>query len=433
MAGSLEAVYECWETTSSECVMTNRPLVLSFFSGAMGLDLGLERAGLGASVCVELDPWSCKTMRANRPDLTVLEQDVCSFTWRQTRAELNLSDDVFLVAGGPPCQSFSTAGKRSGLSDPRGNLIYEYLRIISEIRPRHFVLENVANITTAALRHRAIKDRPGEHWSLKKYSGTQAVEDGKAPLEPDELGGSAIRQLLTDVSNLGYSVTFGVLDAADYGASQRRFRFVMIGSRDSEAPALPRATHGPAVGLPYATVREVIADLQHTPGPHSEYTPDVARFFDLVPEGGNWRSLPKDLQPLALGNSFHSGGGKTGFFRRLAWDAPSPTITGKANRKGTSICHPAVTRPLSVRECARIQGFPDDWEFIGAMNRQYLQVGNAVPVHLGEAIGRAILDRRSAVTYDVEVMLDAAVRRIRAAASNKKSAPRTFDLFDMVA
>lgn len=413
--------------------MINQPLVLSFFSGAMGLDLGLERAGLGASVCVELDPWSCKTMRENRPGLTVLEQDVRSFSWPQAQAELGLSDDVFLVAGGPPCQSFSTGGNRAALSDPRGNLIYEYLRIISEIRPRFFVLENVANITTAALRHRAIKDRPGEHWSLKKYAGKQAVEDGKAPLEPDELGGSAIRQMLTDVDSLGYSVTFGVLDAADYGASQRRFRFVMIGSREGEAPALPRATHGPAAGVPYATIRQLISDLEQIPGPHSSYTPDVARFFDLVPPGGNWRSLPKDLQPLALGNSFYSGGGKTGFFRRLSWDAPSPTITGKANRKGTSICHPAVTRPLSVRECARIQGFPDDWEFSGAMNRQYLQVGNAVPVHLGEAIGRAILEQRVSVTYDAEIMLEAAVRRIRAAASNKKSAAPTLDLFDMVA
>lgn len=413
--------------------MANRPLVLSFFSGAMGLDLGLEQAGLGAKVCVEIDPWSCKTMRANRPDITVLEQDVCTFRWMQAKAELGLEDDVFLVAGGPPCQSFSTAGNRAGLSDPRGNLIYEYLRIISEIRPRFFVLENVANITTAALRHRAIKDRPGEHWSLKRYAGRQAVEDGKAPLEPDELGGSAIRKILTEVDQLGYSVTFGVLDSADYGASQKRLRFVMIGSRDGDAPALPKATHGPAKGTPYATVREAIADLQDNPGPHSVYTPEVARIFDMVPAGGNWRSLPVEIQKIALGNSFHSGGGKTGFFRRIPWDAPSPTITGKANRKGTSICHPAATRPLSVRECARLQGFPDDWEFSGAMNRQYLQVGNAVPVQLGKAIGDAILESRKSLTYDQETMLDFAVRRIRAAASNKKSAPKSLDLFDLVA
>lgn len=413
--------------------MTDKPLVISFFSGAMGLDLGLEKVGLGASVCVELDPWSCKTIRANRPDITVLEQDVCAFSWPSTQTELSLSSDVFLVAGGPPCQSFSTAGNRAGLSDPRGNLIYEYLRIIGEIRPRYFILENVANITTAALRHRAIKDRPGAHWSLKKYAGKQAVEDGKLPLEADELGGSAIRKVLTEVDRLGYSVTFGVLDSADYGASQRRFRFVMLGSRDGDAPRLPRATHGPATKLPYATVRDAIADLQDDPGPHSQYTPDVAKFFELVPAGGNWRSLPKELQELALGNSYHSGGGKTGFFRRIAWDAPSPTITGKANRKGTSICHPAVTRPLSVRECARIQGFPDEWIFSGAMNRQYLQIGNAVPVHLGEAIGRTILEGAPSITYNQEVMLDAAVRRIRAAASNKKSAPAPLDLFDMVA
>jgi DNA (cytosine-5)-methyltransferase 1 len=414
--------------------MREKPLVLSFFSGGMGLDLGLEQAGLPASLCVELDRWCCETIRANRPDLAVLEQDVCRFDWKQTRSDLNLPNEVFLVAGGPPCQSFSTGGNRAGLSDPRGNLLYEYLRLLGEIRPKFFILENVANITTAALRHRAIADRPGEHWSLKKYSGKQVEsDDGKAALEDDELSGSAIRQVLADVDTLGYSVTLGVLDSADYGSPQHRFRFVLLGSRDGPAPALPRATHGPDALHPFATVRTAIADLQHNPGPHSAYTPDMAQFFDMVEPGKNWRSLPKDIQLVALGNAFYSGGGKTGFFRRLAWDAPSPTITGKANRKGTSICHPAHTRPLSVRECARIQGFPDDWIFSGAMNRQYLQVGNAVPVHLGAAVGRAILHPQTPVSYDVEWMLDAAVRRLRAAASNKKSTPKTRDLFDMVA
>lgn len=411
--------------------MAEKPLVISFFSGAMGLDLGLEQAGLAASVCVELDPWSCKTMRANRPAITVLEKDVTTFEWSVARPELGLSDDVFLVAGGPPCQSFSTAGNRAGFSDPRGNLIYEYLRIISEIRPKFFILENVASITTAALRHRPIKDRPGQHWSLKKYSGKQAVEDGKTPLEADEQSGSAVRKLLSEVNLLGYDVNFGVLDSSDYGASQKRLRFVMLGSREGKAPALPVPTHGQSVGIRCASVRDAIEDLQSNPGPHSIYTPEVARFFDLVPPGGNWRSLPKDLQKIALGNSFSSGGGKTGFFRRLPWDSPSPTITGKANRKGTSICHPAVTRPLSVRECARIQGFPDDWEFSGAMNRQYLQIGNAVPVHLGKAIGNAILSRRSTAVVSHEHMLDAAIRRLRAAASNKQSSRKSYDLLDV--
>jgi DNA (cytosine-5)-methyltransferase 1 len=406
--------------------------VLSFFSGGMGLDLGLEEAGYAADMCLEIDPWSCATIRDNRPEIDVLEQDIQSFDWPAYRTAKAI-DEVFLMVGGPPCQSFSTAGNRAGLSDPRGNLLYEYLRRVGEIQPRYFVLENVASITTAALRHRPIKDRPGQHWSLKKYAKGAVLEEGVAALDQDELGGSAIRQIIASIEELGYSYTFGVLDAADYGAPQRRFRFVLIGSRDGPAPALPRPTHGPCAARPYVTVRDAIADLVDCPGPHSSYTPDVARFFDLVPPGGNWRSLPKELHPVALGNSFTSGGGKTGFFRRLGWDAPSPTVTGKANRKGTSMCHPSQTRPVSVQECARLQGFPDDWRFAGAMNRQYLQIGNAVPVALGAAIGRALSDQRVPLTYEPEIMLEAAVRRLRAAAANKKSAKQSADLFEMVA
>ena len=147
----------------------------------------------------------------------------------------------------------------------------------------------------------------------------------------------------------------------------------------------------------------------------------------MIPPGGHWRDLPKDMQRDALGNaSFEAGGGKTGFYRRLAWDRPAPTITGRANRKGSALCHPEVVRPLSVRECARLQGFPDDWQFTGAMNRQYMQVGNAVPVHLGIAIGRTLLQAdagdagRNGLCEHLEVALDKAVKRLRSTARNKR-------------
>jgi DNA (cytosine-5)-methyltransferase 1 len=158
--------------------------------------------------------------------------------------------------------------------------------------------------------------------------------------------------------------------------------------RTSNPPAFPAATHGVSKGLkPLKTVRDAIADLVHSPGPHSEYTEQIAAYFKHVPEGGNWRHLPEHLKRQAMGASYDAGGGKTGFYRRLAWDAPSPTITGTANRKATAICHPAYTRPLSVKECARLQGFPDHWQFSGSMAPQYLQIGNAVPVHLGNRCG----------------------------------------------
>jgi DNA (cytosine-5)-methyltransferase 1 len=288
------------------------------------------------------------------------------------------------------------------------------------------VMENVANLVTAAVRHRRIADRPGEHWSLKHYAGRKRKVGESAPdLCADELSGSAIRQLLDEIESLGYTITFGVANAADFGAAQNRWRFLMFGSREGAAPAFPEPTHGPdsESGQAHRTLRDAIADLEREPGPHSEYTTQVARYFALVPPGGNWRDLPETVVGAAMGRSAQAGGGKTGFYRRLAWGAPSPTITGRANRKGTALCHPTVVRPLSVRECARLQGFPDDWVFSGAMNQQYQQVGNAVPVPLGAAAGRAVLNRMSAAgtvrTSNFARDLAIAVRRLRATARNK--------------
>lgn len=399
--------------------------IWSLFSGAMGLDLGLEAAGLAPTLAIEIDRVFCRTIRANRPFLDLIEGDVTSMSARSLREHTRFDGEVFLMAGGPPCQPFSSGGKRAALNDPRGNLIYEYFRLISEVRPRYFVLENVANLTTAALRHRPIAERPGKHWSLKRYAEESLNRaDGKIQaLEQDELSGSALRQIISDATALGYHISFGVVDAADYGAPQHRLRFVMLGSRDHPPAALPKPTHGTA--RPYVTVRDAIFSLRDDPGAHSEYTEGVHRFFAMVPEGGNWRSLPPPVQRLAMGKSFDSGGGKTGFYRRLSWDRPAPTITGRANRKGSALCHPEQVRPISVPEAAALQGFPADWQFIGAMNAQYMQVGNAVPVLLGKAIGAAIVKhdaskRQGSVNHpDMETMMASAVERLRASARNK--------------
>ncbi len=413
------------------------PEVWSFFTGAMGLDLGLESVGIHPTLAVEVNPVFCETIRLNRPGLHLLQRDVATLSGTELRRERDHAGEVHLMVGGPPCQSFSSGGKRAALSDPRGNLIYEYLRLIKEVRPRFFILENVANIVTAALRHRPIAERPGKHWSLKRYSDPSLNGgDDAPPLEPDEMASSAIRAILQDVDSLRYSTFFGVLNAADYGAAQRRLRFVLLGSRDGECPPLPAPTHGrPGSGLrPFATVQDAIADLEADPGPHSEYTERVRRFFALVPEGGTWRSLPPELHREALGNSFSAGGGKTGFYRRLAWGEPSPTITGRANRKGSALCHPSAIRPLSVRECARIQGFPDEWVFAGAMNQQYMQVGNAVPVALGAAVGSVftpeghrVEERRSALLQsgaEREAMLAEAIQTLRASGRNRSAQAR---------
>lgn len=396
----------------------------SFFSGAMGLDLGFERAGLPAHLCVEINPKCCETIHLNRPTLTLIQRDITELDGDMLR-EISRDAEVDLIIGGPPCQSFSTGGNRIGLSDPRGNLIYEYLRIINDIRPRFFVLENVANLVTAAIRHRPIDKRPGKKWNLSAYSNSNINCGGDAPpLKPDEMSGTAIRKLLGDIREIDYSINFGILDAAEYGAPQHRRRFFLLGAREGLPPALPTPEYGPNSPLqrPFITLKDSISDLQHDPGAHSNYGEFMAKFYSMVPPGGNWRDLPECYHLEALGPSFYAGGGKTGFFRRLSWDEPAPTITGKPNRKATGLCHPRDVRPLSVRECACIQGFPEEWVFAGSMHDAYTQIGNAVPVQLSRAVAGSVANAltkgitENAKELDEEMLLEKAIRKLREAA-----------------
>lgn len=366
-------------------------VVWSFFSGAFGLDLGLEKAGVATSLAVEKDHLCCATISKNRPNLKILEADVRELDGRSLRTATGVTGDVDLMVGGPPCQSFSPGGSRAALSDPRGNLIYEYLRLVADIQPTRFVLENVANLVTAALQHRPIDERPGKHWSLKKYSDAQInlqLPGEPPPLGPDEQAGSAMKQICYDLRSLGYQVNFGILNAAHFGSAQKRLRFFLLGSKAGAPPALPSPTHGGALRHP-KTLREALDGLID-PGAGSEYSSQVREVFRMIPPGGNWRDLPDHVAKRAMGGSYASGGGKTGFYRRLSWDEPAPTITGRANRKGSALCHPDEDRPLTVRECARVQGFPDEWQFVGSMSQQYLQVGNAVPVELAAAVGASL-------------------------------------------
>lgn len=394
----------------------------------MGLDLGLESCGIEIAACCEIDKWCCETIRVNRPRLKVYQDSVSNLSPTQIADELKL-DSSFLLIGGPPCRSFSSGGSRGGLEDPRGNLIFEYFRFIKELQPQAFIFENVGNLLTAALKHRPIHLRPGKQWNLSRYSkGFIAEHDGNAQLEKSELSGSAFRYLLDELHSLDYSLTFGIVNSADYGTPQKRIRFCMLGFRDVNACGLPEPTHGDFGLLPYVTLREAASDLIDEPGIHSTYTDKVAELFAKVPPGGNWRSLSVEDQKEALGKSFYSGGGKTGFMRRLSWDAPAPTLTTKANRKGTSLCHPEKIRPLSVKEYMRIQGFPDDWILSGAMNQQYQQIGNAVPLQLGKALGSKVLStitenrpKHKLTKQDLSAMTEMALRKLRSYARNNRN------------
>jgi DNA (cytosine-5)-methyltransferase 1 len=352
---------------------------ISLFSGAMGLDLGLEAAGIETALCIEIDKWCCATVRANRPHVPLLEGDIRGITAADALAKAGLHKDaVFLICGGPPCQSFSTAGRRRSIGDPRGSLFRDFVRFVEAIRPRYFLMENVRGILSAAIKHRPLEQRG----------------DSALPLEPAEELGSALNVILGEFTRIGYTVSYKLVKAVEYGVPQIRERVIFLGSRDGHPTPFPTPTHArhsAADRKPWTTFGEAVDELIDTHRLHQRYSADRARIFELVPPSGNWRSLPRELQPIALGGAYHSTGGRVGFYRRLSFDAPAPTILTSMTQKASGMCHPIETRPLTVAECKRVQQFPDDWYVSGTVAQQYRQIGNAVPVGLGKALGAALI------------------------------------------
>ena len=344
----------------------------------MGLDIGLDQAGFETRVAVEIDKSARETIRTNTKRLNQqvhIFGDVTALNAEKIIEIANISrGQVTLVSGGPPCQPFSTAGKRGALNDPRGSLFRDFLRLVDGLQPRFFVMENVRGLLSAPILHRSYADR-------KSYPTAE------------EMPGSAFSVILEEFSKIGYSFEYGLLNAADYGVAQTRERVVILGSRDHERISLPQATHS-ANGIslpPWRTLHNAIGDLNEAQPVFQAYSDSRLQYLKLVPEGGNWRSLPNELQSEAMGGAYNSGGGKVGFYRRLSWNKPSPTVTTSPAQKATDMCHPTELRPISVREAARIQGFPDDWIFCGSISDQYRQIGIAVPVGLGFAIGQSIV------------------------------------------
>ena len=346
--------------------------VISLFSGAMGLDIGLEKAGLNVVIGQDFDESCVKTMHANGHN--VLGGDIREIDPRKLLELTGLSvAEPFLICGGPPCQPFSTAGKRLGINDPRGSLFMDFIRMIDYIRPRFFVMENVKGIMSAPLKHVPLAERDEN--------------------DPDQRLGTVLDVILAEFDKLGYKTVYGVLDAVNYGVPQFRERFVLIGSRDNEDIFLPLPTHFQMhqdKSYQWKTVRDAIADLEFDKGECATLSEEHLKFLKMIPEGGNWRDLPENIIPIAMGGAYKSGGGKVGFYRRLSYDQPSPTVVTSPVQKATMMCHPTQDRPLSIKEYARIQQFPDDWIFTGTTAAKYRQIGNAVPVGLAEAIGKAV-------------------------------------------
>jgi DNA (cytosine-5)-methyltransferase 1 len=353
---------------------------ISLFTGAMGLDLGLEEAGIETAACVEIDGPSCATIRTNRPSIPVVEGDIRKV---EPRSVLDLAGlgrgEAFLVSGGPPCQAFSTAGRRGSFGDPRGSLFADFCRFVEYMRPEYFLMENVRGLLSAAIEHRPLSER----------------EEGHPPLRPEERLGSALEVILAEFDRIGYTVGYKLLNAADYGVPQNRERVILfIGSREGRRVAFPKPTHskGGIGGLPpWRTLGDALDGLSEELPEYPKYSEERARVFEMVPPGGNWRSLPKPLQKEALGGAYTSTGGRVEFDRRLSFEKASPTIITSVSQKASGMCHPEETRPLSVEECRRVQEFPDGFEFVGSMARKYTQIGNAVPVGLARAVGEAIV------------------------------------------
>lgn len=314
--------------------------VVELFAGAGGLALGMENAGLDCNLLVEIDKKAVETLRANRPKWNVVDDDIANVDFKKIKADV--------VAGGFPCQAFSYAGKRMGFEDTRGTLFFEYARAVNEIKPKVILGENV--------------------------KGLERHDNGRT-----------LETMLNVLDELGYDVSYRILRAQYFDVAQKRERLVILGVRKD----LKRAVAFPKEQNYTVGIREALKGAPKAEG--QKYTPEKKKIMELIPPGGYWRDLPLPLQKKYMGASFYLGGGKTGMARRLSWDEPSLTLTCNPAQKQTERCHPGETRPLNVREYARIQSFPDEWAFSGSTASQYKQIGNAVPVNLGYHIGRAII------------------------------------------
>ncbi len=324
--------------------------VLELFAGAGGLAIGLENSGIKCLALNEIDKWACQTLRNNRPNWRIFEGDIKKFDFSEYK------NKVDIVTGGFPCQAFSYAGKKLGLKDARGTLFYEFARIVKNTNPLICVGENVKGLVS--------------HDNGRTLAGMKSI-----------------------LNEIGYNVVNPkVLKAINYRVPQKRERVIIVGIRKDVS-----------VEYNYPIEHEKIYTVKNAlkKGPlykndvpisfGSKYPEKKKKILDLIPQKGYWRDLPIKLQKEYMGGSFYLGGGKTGMARRIGWDEPCLTLTCSPAQKQTERCHPEETRPFTVREYARIQTFPDNWNFYGSISQCYKQIGNAVPCNMAEEIGYSLI------------------------------------------
>ena len=352
MPNKLKAVYKIMK------INIEKPLVVSMFTGAGGMDEGFKAAGFHVEACMDIEEWACDTLRENESATKIIgppeySGDIKKISPQEFSKITNLSKgEIDVLIGGPPCQPFSQAAsqrfvsgderfKRKGFSDQeKGTLLFDFANYIKWFKPKVFVLENVPGLLT--------------------------LDDGEQ-----------LRAVLKELEDLGYShTTPQTVNAANYGVPQYRERLIVWGTLEKDAtPKMPKETHskGDIFTEPHNTVSSVLTDIpknciNHTLRAHKDES--VARY-----------------RTLDFGQRE-----KQGRVDRLDPYKPSKTvIAGGMKGGGRSHLHPFIARTLSVRECARLQTFPDNFIFKGSMARQFTQVGNAVPPLLAEHFAREIL------------------------------------------
>ena len=324
---------------------------LELFAGAGGLASGLEKAGFFHLALNEFNADACATLRLNRPAWNIIEGDIHTISWEKFK------NQIHLLAGGFPCQAFSHSGKRLGFEDTRGTLFYEFARSIQETKPLCFLAENVTGL-----------------------------------LSHDK--GNTINTILNAFSDLGYHVYPPLLlNANNYEVAQKRERIFIFGVQKQ----LQSYFHFNAPqSFPKLVLKDIFFPGQYYSSPladftGAQYSARRKEYFQYVPEGGNWRNLDIEQQKAYMGNMFYAKGGRTGVLKRLSYNEPAVTLLTSPAQTQTERCHPTELRPLSIREYARIQSFPDEWQFKGSIASQYRQIGNAVAVNLAWHLGEDIM------------------------------------------
>lgn len=333
----------CITAQHSQHSQHSRYTFIEVCAGGGGLSSGLIKSGFTPILLNDNNSDCCKTLKHNHPVAEVICASMDKIDYSQ------FVNKVDLLTGGVPCQSFSQAGLRKGLDDPRGDLMIKFIEILNLIKPKTFMIENVKGLLT--------------------HDEGKTIEKIINALNKNDL----------------YNISYKCLDASKYDVPQKRERVFIVGV----AKSITHLFEFPNESVNKPVLKDVLYNVPLSNG--AKYNEEKIKLFKMIPQGGCWINLPENLQKEYLGNSYYSGGGKRGILYRLSMDKPSLTLLCTPSQKQTERCHPLEERPLTIREYARIQTFEDSYEFIGSLSSQYKQIGNAVPVELAKYMGDSLL------------------------------------------